>query len=284
MPIRSEIMRSEYTNDAKGIDAPNRALLDKLVRAVSGPFTPVQAARLLDIDVTRSRKLLAYLASRGWLSRIRSGLYTTIPLGATSPKLWREDPWVVAATSFAPCYIAGWSAAEHWQLTEQIFRDVVVTTAAPVRNMTLKIQDTSFRLRHRNESEHFGLSTAWRHQTRVKVSDPTRTLIDVLDDPAIGGGIRHVAEMLHAYFLSEHRDDGKIIEYADRLGNRTTLKRLGFLVQALEIDAPKLVSDCLKRVSSGLTKLDPTVASLGRIVKRWGLRINVAVESKGNNP
>jgi predicted transcriptional regulator of viral defense system len=278
-----DIMRSDYTTKAKGIDASNRALLDQLVRTASGPFTPVQAATLLTVDVGRARKLLAYLASRGWLSRIRNGLYTTIPLGASAPKFWREDPWIVAATSFAPCYIAGWSAAEHWQLTEQIFRDVVVTTAAPVRNTTVKIQDTPFRLRHRKESEHFGLSSVWRNQTRVKVSDPTRTLIDILDDPAIGGGIRHVAEMLDAYFQSEYRNDDKIIEYADRLGNRTTLKRLGFLLETLKIDAPKLLSECLNRVSSGLTKLDPTVNSLGRIVKRWGLRVNVAVEPKGGH-
>jgi predicted transcriptional regulator of viral defense system len=276
-------MRSEYTGEAKGIDAPNRALLDQLARSASGPFTPDQAAKLLTFDVERARKLLAYLASRGWLSRIRSGLYTTIPLGATAPKLWREDPWIVAATSFAPCYIAGWSAAEHWQLTEQIFRDVVVTTAAPVRTASLKIQDTPFRLRHRNEREHFGLATAWRNQTRVRVSDPTRTLIDLLDDPAIGGGIRHIAEMLENYFQSEHRNDAKIIEYADRLGNRTTLKRLGYLLETLEIDAPTLLAECRKRVSAGLAKLDPTILSLGRIVKRWGLRVNVSVQPKGGD-
>jgi predicted transcriptional regulator of viral defense system len=276
-------MLSEYTNGAKGIDAPNRALLDQLVRSASGPFTPIQAAKLLTFDIERTRKLLAYLASRGWLARIRNGLYTTIPLGAAAPKQWREDPWIVAAMSFAPCYIAGWSAAEHWQLTEQIFRDIVVTTAAPVRTASVKIQDTSFLLRHRNERQHFGLATVWRNQTRIKISDPTRTLIDMLDDPSIGGGIRNIAEMLDAYFQSEHRDDAKIIEYADRLGNRTTLKRLGFLLETLEINAPNLVIECHKRVSAGLAKLDPTVTTFGRIVKRWGLRVNVTVQPKGDN-
>jgi len=276
-------MHSEYTNLPRGIDFSNRALLDQLSRSAPGPFTPAEAAKLLTVKVERARKLLAYLASRGWLARIRNGLYTTIPLGATSPKLWREDPWIVAATSFAPCYIAGWSAAEHWHLTEQIFRDVVVTTAAPVRSTTQSIQDTSFRLRHRNESEFFGLAVVWRNQTRVKVSDPTRTLIDMLDDPSIGGGIRHIAEMLDTYLQSEHRNDNKIIEYADRLGNRTTLKRLGFLIEALGVDAPNLTSECLERISSGLTKLDPSVASSGRIVKRWGLRVNVTVNPKGGN-
>ena len=39
-----------------------------------------------------------------------------------------EDPWVIAAQLYGPCYIGGWSAAEYWDLTEQIFRTVVVMT------------------------------------------------------------------------------------------------------------------------------------------------------------
>ena len=275
-------METQYTERPKGIDASNRALLDQMVRSISGPFTPAQAAKLLSVDVVRARKLLAYLASRGWLSRIRNGLYTPIPLGATAPTQWREDPWIVAATSFAPCYIAGWSAAEHWHLTEQIFRDVVVITATPVRTRMVKIQDTSFRLSHRKESEHFGLAIVWRNQTSVKVSDPSRTLIDMLDDPAMGGGIRHVADVLDAYFRSEHRNDDKIIAYADRLGNHTVMKRLGYLTETLKIDAVTLLGACLNRRSLGLTKLDPSSKSQGRILKRWGLRINATIQPRGN--
>lgn len=276
-------MELQYTERPKGIDASNRALLDQLVRSISGPFTPGQTAKLLAMDVMHARKLLAYLASRGWLSRIRHGLYTTVPLGATAPAQWREDPWIVAAASFAPCYMAGWSAAEHWHFTEQIFRDVVVITAATVRARMVTIQDTQFRLRHRKESEHFGLAIVWRNQTKVKVSDPTRTLIDILDDPALGGGIVHVAEILDAYVRSEHRNDDKIIAYADRLGNRTVMKRLGYLLETLKIDAPLLVEACLERRSSGLTKLDPSSKNPGRIMKHWGLRINATVQSKGHH-
>ena len=273
-------MELQYTERPKGIDASNRALLDRLVRSASGPFTSGQAAELLAMDLIRARKLLAYLASRGWLSRIRHGLYVTVPLGATAPAQWREDPWIVAAASFAPCYIAGWSAAEHWHLTEQIFRDVVVITAAPVRAKMVAIQDTHFRLRHRKESEHFGLAIVWRNQTKVKLSDPTRTLIDILDNPSLGGGIRHVAEILDAYIHSEHRNDDKIIAYADRLGNHTVMKRLGYLLETLKIDAVSLVDACLDRRSLGLTKLDPSSKIPGRIMKHWGLRINAAVQPK----
>ena len=32
-----------------------------------------------------------------------------------------EDPLVIAEKLFSPCYVGGWSAAEYWGITEQIF-------------------------------------------------------------------------------------------------------------------------------------------------------------------
>jgi len=232
---------------------------------------------MLGFDLRRTRRLLAYLAARGWLVRVRRGLYALVPLGATEPSEWREDPWGVAAKTFAPCYVGGWSACEHWGLTEQIFRDVVVITARPTRSRRLEIQGTAFRLKTLPKNGHFGTRAAWRNRIRVAVSDPTRTIVDILDDPEIGGGIRHVATVLTAYFESEHRDEPRFIEYVNRRRNRSVFKRMGYLLEALAIDAPKLIASCYHLRSAGLTRLDPTVRAKGRIVKRWNLRVNVEV-------
>ena len=61
--------------------------------------------------------------------RVCRGLYAPIPLDAIDPSAWREDPWVIASKLFGPdYYIGGWTACEHWDLTEQIFRETVVVT------------------------------------------------------------------------------------------------------------------------------------------------------------
>jgi predicted transcriptional regulator of viral defense system len=198
-------------------------------------------------------------------------------LGAIVPSDWREDPWIVAVTTFSPCYIGGWTAAEHWDLTEQVFRDIVVMTAAPIRKRTVVIQDTVFRLKFLDPAKHFGTRVVWRARTKVHVSDPSRTLIDILDAPQIGGGIRHVAEIVSAYFDSEHRDDRYLVDYATKLGNRAVFKRLGYLIEVLKIHAPDLISRCRSMQSSGLSALDPGVQQSGLIVKRWNLRVNSKV-------
>ena len=73
------------------------------------------------------------------------------------------------------------------------------------------------------------------------------------------------------------RDESRLIEYARRRGNRTVFKRLGYLLETLDIKAPKLVAACLASKSAGLTLLDPTVRTKGRVLKRWSLRVNIEI-------
>lgn len=267
----------------KGLGPKNRERLMVLHRELPGPFTADDAAEALAVTRVEAARIAGYLASKGWLSRIRRGLFTVVPLEADEPGEWRADPWLVAARVFAPCYIGGWSACEHWNLTEQLFRAVLVVSAQPQRSTHMTVQGTEFRVATRRPEALFGTRTVWHGRDRVDVSDPTRTVIDVLDDPAIGGGIRHVADVLGEYLAGSHRDDDLLVSYADRLGNRTVAKRLGYLLEALEIDAPALVAASHSRRSAGIAKLDPSIRrNGGRITKRWGLRINADIRPAAN--
>ena len=230
----------------------------------------------------RTHRFLAYLAERGWLVRVCRGLYAPIPLDAIDPSAWREDPWVIASKLFGPdYYIGGWTACEHWDLTEQIFRETVVVTTKQVRSKEADIQGFPFRIRRTSPRKTFGTKPVWRDQTRVYVSDPSRTIVDVLDDPTLGGGIRHIAEVVHTYFRGEHRDDTLLEDYARRVGNRTIFKRLGYLLETLDVHAPSLLQACETSVSSGIGLLDPSLPDEGPVVWRWRLRENGRVSSDG---
>ncbi len=264
---------------AKGLGSENRERLMVLHRSLPGPFTAEEAAEALGIPRNEAARIAGYLASKGWLSRVRRGLFTVVPLEAEVPGAWRADPWLVAARLFTPCYIGGWSACEYWGLTEQLFRAVLVVSTAPQRSAHVAVQGTEFRVATRRPVALFGTRWAWRGRERVEISDPTKTIVDVLDNPSIGGGIRMVAEVLEEYLSGEHRDDKLLVGYADRLGNRTVFKRLGYLLEALAADAPFLIEASLSRRSAGLAKLDPSIRSGGRITKRWGLRINAQIQA-----
>ena len=268
---------SASTSSAAGISQRNREYLELLHRGTTSAFDVADAAGMLDLDKAATARLLGYLARRGWLSRVRRGLYVAVPLDARRSGEWIEDPWIIADRVFAPCYIGGWSACEHWDFTEQLFRTVLVVSGKNVRTTENEVQGQRFHVTTRAAEMIFGTVVVWRAQTRVQVSDPSRTIVDVLDDPRLGGGVRHCADVLHEYLISDNRDDARLLEYGDRLGNRSVFKRLGYLLETREAESntDKLIAACVDRRSKGVTALDPTNAARGHILRRWGLRINV---------
>ncbi len=238
---------------------------------------------MLELDHDEAGQLLRYLARRGWLSRVRRGLYVGVPLDARRSGEWVEDSWVAAERAFSPCYVGGWSACEYWDLTEQLSRTLLVVTSRTVHQRDVMMQGLPIRLTARPEEKLFGTTGVWRGQTPVQVSDPSRTIVDILDDPRLGGGMRNGADVLGQYLASPHRDDALLVSYGDRVANRTVFKRLGYLVEHLGVEAPSLVAACMERRSEGITSLDPSVKGPGRIMRRWRLRINVSLDSPGDS-
>jgi predicted transcriptional regulator of viral defense system len=191
-----------------------------------------------------------------------------VPIESASADIALDDPWSVATAMFAPCYIGGWSAAEHWGLTEQMFRSLCVMTTTRPRNRKPLLRKARFEL-HTVAAERFiGLKTVWRAGTRVQVSDPARTLIDMLADPALAGGIRHLVEMLGRLFREQPKEAAKLGTYAVTLGIGSVFKRLGFLLQRDHPDQLALIELCRRNLSAGYAKLDPALPA-DRLATAW---------------
>ena len=257
-----------------GLTGRRRKPLMLLHRAFHGPFDAPRAASVLDLDIKRTRRLLAALADSGWLARVRRGWYIGVPIEASAPGQWREDPWVIAATLFSPGYIGGWSAVEHWGLTDQIFNVIYVVAGRKVAPTRQSIQGTDFLIRTVPERTLFGTRRVWRRSVPINVSDPHRTVIDILDVPASAGGVLHAAEVLQAYFEGEHVDQAKLLEHGDRLGRGTVFKRLGYLTERMDLADADFLEACRSRVTKGVSRLDPGGPVKGRIVSRWNMRVN----------
>ena len=272
-------MHNEYSSiKSGGITKKNRVLLDTLNREAKNPFGIAEVSNILGLPLKKATRLVAYWVSRGWLTRIKSGLFITVPLGAINPAERKEDPWIVAMTVFEPCYIGGWSACEHWGLTEQIFKDIVVFTSCKVRHKRNEVHGTVYIVRSIKNENIFGVKTVWRGQTKVNVSDPSRTLADILSEPSLGGGIRNVTNILKEYFSSDDKNEEDLLNYIAKLKNGTIYKRLGFLLETLKIDSPKLVETCKKNMTLGYSRLDPSLSKKGTILRRWNLIINAVIE------
>lgn len=258
-----------------GISASGRS---ELARVLGGGrrFVSTQGvAETLDIDADSAAKKLSRWAEYGWLRRVKRGLYIGVPVDAADPATWSEDALIVAAEVW-PGYFTGWTAAGEWSLTEQVFRTTVLKTTARVRASSVRLLDHDYLITKADDADLFwGMKTQWRADVKLRFADPARTVIDILDMPKLGGGMRHAAEILAAY-LESHRPT-TLLNYGDRLGNRTVFKRLGYCIEALGLNAPDLAQACQYRMSSGISPLDPDGPDGGRVVTRWNLRINATI-------
>jgi len=260
-----------------GINEKNRRLLDLLNRFGNTLFSIKDASKIIGLSVKDTRLYLGYFARRGWLSRVKQGIYISVPLGTVSPQEYKENPWIVANRIFAPCNIGGWSAAEHWEFTDQIFSSIFVFTARIFRKKNITIQGTEFILKLVRAKKIRHTKSIWIENVKVRVSDPSQTIVDVLDDPAVGAGIRHVSDIVRNYFNSEYRNNIELLNYIKENKNRTVYKRLGYILEISDINVPDLINECHKNISSGYSILDPAIKTKGSFKRRWNLRVNAEV-------
>ncbi len=240
----------------------------------SGPvFSVDHCASVLEMENNAAARQLANWTRQGWLKRIKHGFYAPIPIDTVSSEQVLEDVWVIVPTLFAPAYVGGWSAAEHWGLTEQIFSSICVLTSKPIKSRNEVIQGQNFSLKKIQKENFFGLKTLWKGSVKINISDPHRTVADMLDDPNLGGGISHIEKCLINYLESSHFNQEFLLSCLEKIGNKTAFKRLGFLLEGLdEKKYLSLIKVCEKNLSKGNSKLDSKYQDL-RISTKWKLLI-----------
>ncbi len=248
---------------------PSRARLAAVLRAAKDVVSVDLAARTLGLERGPAAKLLSRWRAQSWLRRVGPGLYVPVPLDLAGSEQVIADPWVLVPTLFGPCYIGGWSAAHHWELTEQLFNETAVFTTRRVVDRRISAQGAIFVLHNIPTKRLFGLKTLWRGSTKVAISDPGRTLIDMISAPETGGGIDHVAECLRTYLRDKTGDRGLLVHYAEQLGNGAVFKRLGFLADT-QLNDKKLADACRGRLTEGYARLDPALP-LSNLITAWRL-------------
>ncbi len=259
------------TIELSGLKKTSRKLLSKLLLSSKEGFTVAEASKILNISRYRAASLLALWTRNGWLYRIRRGLYIPIPLQATSTEITPEEPWLIAHKLFSPCYIGGWTAAHHWGFTEQIFNSIYVMTTKKVHQREQKLNGVIFKVKTILPKKIFGTQIIWCGKVKIAISDPAKTVIDGLNDPAVFGGIRMVIDVLSAYINSKEFNPEKLLKYAKAMQNSAVYKRLGFLIELLECDtATTITTICKRNLKSGYSQLEPAILG-DRLVTQWNL-------------
>ncbi|MFN7906428.1 MAG: type IV toxin-antitoxin system AbiEi family antitoxin [Pseudobdellovibrionaceae bacterium] len=253
-----------------GIGKKQRSQLAVLLKARTAVITPNTAAKALKIAQNQAAQLLALWAKKGWLSRVKHGVYIPISIQAESPEIMADEPWAIANAILSPCYIGGWSAAEHWDFTEQIFNSTMVFTTKKTASRELNLKGAKLTTKTIKAERIFGTQNIWRDNQKIPISDPTRTIVDAFNDPAVVGGIRMAVDMLARYLKSEHKNLDLLFQYATQMKNTATFKRLGFILERQHSSENIFIQKIKNKIKSGYSQLDPSTPGKS-LVTTWNL-------------
>ncbi len=266
----NENMNTEYieTSGFEGLGTSERQSLARLWRSSKSTVTPKQAAKIWQLTPSQAAKRLARLNKKGWLERISQGVYILVPIESLTSDVVPEEPFAIATEMFPPCYIGGVNAANYWDLTEQLFRTITVMTEKNVQNRNPILAGTEYVLHTLKPQYFYGLKSVWLGGVKVKISDPTRTLIDMLMFPDFCGGLNFIVDVLGNYLKSEMKNIEQFIQYLEVVPNRAALKRLGFLLERNFPEEQELMDYCQQNLTTGYAKLNPAQAC-DKLVTKW---------------
>jgi len=224
------------------------------------------------------KQLLSDMSKRGLLMRLKKGLYYVIPYEQNAEAFMPD--WHLIAEYLAKdanYYIGYYSALQiHNLITQPSLKEQIVVSKQ-IRPSSLKIKDVPFQFIYHNENHFFGSKKMWIDSfNKVICSDLEKTIIDCLFKPDYSGGIVEIARAL--YISIDKIKFNKLYEYAERFKSQAVIKRLGFLLETLEIETDIIVKLQKARTKSYVL-LDTELPKTGKMVSRWSIQQNLEIET-----
>jgi predicted transcriptional regulator of viral defense system len=218
--------------------------------------------------------LLSSLVRKGWLVRLVRGKYLIVPLEASLDAVPVVNRYVIAreVLDSVPHYVSHHSALTLHGLLAEARDEVCITVAR--RRRSRAIAGVAYHFVYASAPYFWG-DTALEvaDGERVRVSDVEKTLLDCVVRPELCGGIATVGRAL--WTCRARLDQARLVAYVERLEHHTAAKRLGLLLETLDVGASETLAALQALVNAHYSRLDPTLPNEGTYLARWRLRVNV---------
>ena len=237
-------------------------------------FTHVDVEGITGLRAKSARNLMTGLVNRGIATRLEPGLFILVPFELGREREYLGNPYVVARELAATpdYYVSHASALDLHQMVTQPQLAVFVASPKAIRPRT--VLGTEFRFVRCKPQDMFGIVELWATKTeRVRASDPERTVVDGLKQPEHCGGFTEVAKGF--WMRRDAIAVPKLVDYALRLGVGAVVRRLGFLLETFNVDAPAQIERLRAELTATYALLDPLMPAEGLWQSRWRVRVNV---------
>lgn len=233
---------------------------------------------LPDSKPSAVRELLSDMTKRGLLMRLKEGVYYIIPY-EQSAETFMPDWHLIAEhlANDAKHYIGYYSALQiHNLITQPSLKEQIVVSKQ-IRPSEIKIKEIPFQFIYHNQKHFFGDTKIWIDRfNKVTCSDLEKTFIDCLFKPDYAGGIVEIAKAI--YTSKDKTRYDTLLEYAKKFDSQAVIKRLGFLLETLDINT-KIIDDLQQMKSASYVVLDTELPKTGKRISRWSIQQNLETET-----
>ena len=221
-------------------------------------------------------RYLAYrLVQKGWLERLRPGLFQLVPADRGREGVADTNPLSAGAVLVAPYFFSFGTACTHHGLTEQAFAEVYV--ACQERRGPLVVRGKRYVFVHVPERRFFGFGETSVLGEPVQMASVERALLDAIDRPRHAGGIGEVARI--AARATARISWNKLIDLARRWGSSALVQRLGYFLDLHFADVPKAARADLVALVRPRSKIQlgsrRRWGTAGKLVRPWNVVENV---------
>ena len=230
-------------------------------------------ADLFSLSPERVYAMAAQLKGAGLLAEVENGKYLLLGF---EPERVLANPLFIASHLVTSAYVSYWSALHYYGFTEQAPLTVFVATTKKKRPVAF--QGHHFRFVTIQPRHFFGYRRETVGELPIVIADEAKAILDSLSEPRYAGGVAEVAKALRA--ARDTADAPTLIEYANRMGDKSLGSRLGYLLSRLGSD----VAEAELIHSARPVKLDPTrphaagsrLPADGRMAARWRVNLNLS--------
>jgi predicted transcriptional regulator of viral defense system len=223
------------------------------------------------------RLQLKRMTDEGLLMRVREGVFYIIPYEQDSGSFMPDWHLLAEPLTNSDYYIGYYSALQiHNLITQPSLKEQIVVNRQ-IKPSEVKIKDIKFQFIYHNETHFFGYKKIWIDDfNRVSASDLEKTFIDCLYKPEYAGGIVEIAK---AVFMAKDKIKyDNLLKYALKFNSQAVIKRLGYLLELLNIDTP-IIEKLQTERSSSISLLDTEAPKQGKVLSRWNIRQNVDIDT-----
>jgi predicted transcriptional regulator of viral defense system len=238
-------------------------------------ITLAELRRSLGASESYGRYLAHRLVRKGWLERLRPGLFQLVPADRGREGVADTNPLTAGSVLVDPYFYSFGTAFFHHGLTEQVFAEIYLACRRRRRPEVIRGKRYLFALVP--ERRFFGFQEVAVLGDKVQMASAERAVLDAIDRPRYAGGIGEVSGIVAR---AAGRVSWKVmIQLLRRWESSALVQRLGFFLDLHQSGIPQEVRGTLLGLLRPQSKVHLGSRSkwgtAGKLIPAWNVVENV---------